>query len=109
MSSTRIFRLFSNSGNVYVGLEKRYTPRPRWSFVRLHSLPSQKVPVPLSAWEGSIGANQGFLVVPHWLPASMLVTFAALPWIRWRFSLRTLLIGMAAVAAVLGLIVWAAK
>ncbi len=35
--------------------------------------------------------------------------FAALPWLRWRFSLRTLLIAMTLVAAVLGLIVWAAK
>jgi hypothetical protein len=34
---------------------------------------------------------------------------AVIPWLRWRFSLRTLLIAMTLIAAVLGLIVWAAK
>ena len=39
------------------------------------------------------------LVVPF-------ILAAAIPWLRWRFSLRTLLIATTLVAVVLGLIVW---
>jgi hypothetical protein len=43
---------------------------------------------------------------PHWFPVLLFATFAAAPWLRWRFSLRTLLIATTLVAVVLGLIVW---
>jgi hypothetical protein len=44
------------------------------------------------------------VVVPHWLPALLLTVFAVIPWFSrsWRFSLRTLLIATAVVAAALG-------
>jgi hypothetical protein len=48
----------------------------------------------------------GFMV-PNWLAITAVTMLAALPWIHWsrRFSLRTLLIGMTVVAAVLGLVI----
>jgi hypothetical protein len=51
-------------------------------------------------------------VFPFWFPAILLTLFGAAPWIRrlhWRYSLRTLLIGMTVVAALLGLVIWAAR
>jgi hypothetical protein len=48
--------------------------------------------------------------LPHWVLALASVAFAAAPWFlhwRFRFSLRTLLIAMTLVAAVLGAVVWA--
>ena len=48
-----------------------------------------------------------WLTLPHWLLVGVCAAFTALPWIPWRFSLRTLLIGMTVVAVVLGLIVYA--
>jgi hypothetical protein len=48
------------------------------------------------------------IVFPHWFPIFMSILSAAIPWIRWRFSLRTLLIATTLVV-VLGLIVWAAR
>jgi hypothetical protein len=47
--------------------------------------------------------------VPHWYAIFAFGTLASIPWLRWRFSLRTLLIAMTLVAAVLGLIVWASR
>ena len=44
--------------------------------------------------------------VPHWSGVLLLFGLAAAPWLRWRFSLRTLLIATTLVAVVLGLIVW---
>jgi hypothetical protein len=46
------------------------------------------------------------VLVPHWFLLVLAGTFAALPWLRWRFTLRTLLIATTLVAVVLGLAVW---
>jgi hypothetical protein len=46
---------------------------------------------------------------PHWFPATVSIATAALPWFRYSFSLRTLLIATTLVAVGLGLIAWAAK
>jgi hypothetical protein len=40
---------------------------------------------------------------PHWFLIVLFVALTAIPWIRWRFSLRTLLIVMTLLAAMLGL------
>jgi hypothetical protein len=44
--------------------------------------------------------------IPDWLPFTLLGTIAAVPWFRWQFSLRALLIATTLVAVVLGLVVW---
>jgi hypothetical protein len=49
------------------------------------------------------------IYVPCWLCVSFFATLAAAPWIRWRFTLRTLLIATTMVAVVLGLIVYAVR
>ena len=49
--------------------------------------------------------------IPHWfvaLACGMLATVPWKPW-RWRFSLRTLLLATTAVAAALGLIIYAVR
>ena len=46
---------------------------------------------------------------PFWFPVLLAVTAVTAPWLRYRFSLRTLLIATTLVAGVLGLVVWAAK
>ena len=50
--------------------------------------------------------------VPHWFLLIWSSALIAAPWLPWwsnRFSLRTLLIAITAVAVVLGLIVWAVR
>ena len=56
-------------------------------------------------WGGVIWRN-GSYVAPDWFLISIAFCLAALPWIRWRFSLRTLLIATTLVAVGLGVIVW---
>jgi hypothetical protein len=48
------------------------------------------------------------LCVPHWFLVLLFTTFAAVPWLRLRFSLRTLLIATTLIAVALGAIVLAA-
>jgi hypothetical protein len=43
--------------------------------------------------------------VPYWLPLLLAATITATPWIKWRFSLRTLLIVTTLVAVTLAIVV----
>ena len=50
------------------------------------------------------------LAVPYWLIAALIVGLAATPWVRsvrWRYSLRTLLLLTTLVCVILGVLVWA--
>lgn len=51
------------------------------------------------------------LVLPHWFTVLLCVTVAVMPWFapRKRFSLRTLLIAITLIAAVLGLCAWSLR
>jgi hypothetical protein len=49
------------------------------------------------------------LVIPYWSLVLVTPLLAVAPWIRWRFSLRTVLIATTLVAVVLGLIVYASR
>jgi hypothetical protein len=61
-----------------------------------------------SPWSGSgfFRISTASIVMPYWFGALSLAAIATLPWLRWRFTLRTLLIATTLVAVVLGLIVW---
>jgi hypothetical protein len=49
--------------------------------------------------------RQWFVQAPNWFPVLAAAAVSIVPWIKWRFSLRTLLIAMALVAMGLGIIV----
>jgi hypothetical protein len=54
------------------------------------------------------GTNAPAIIIPYWFPTLLFGLLAALPWLswlRWRFSLRTLLLATTLVAVVLGLVV----
>jgi hypothetical protein len=46
------------------------------------------------------------VAISHWLLIPLVAALAAATWLRWRFSLRSLLIATTLVAVGLGLIVW---
>jgi hypothetical protein len=46
---------------------------------------------------------------PYWFAILLVATVSCAPWLRWRFSLRTLLIAMTLVAVVLGVMVYASR
>jgi hypothetical protein len=45
-------------------------------------------------------------IAPHWLFSLVAALCAAMPWLRFRFSLRALLIATTLVAVLLGVVVW---
>jgi hypothetical protein len=64
---------------------------------------------PLGLSGRSYGANATGLMVPHWFGVLIFAGLAGLPCLRWRFTIRTLLIATTLVAVVLGLIVFATR
>jgi hypothetical protein len=96
----------SNKGSV----SRHHVYRDRGSFARGWRLVSRSnVDVP-SEWIGHTIYVQHGLVsspnnvpvhIPHWSPVALVAAIAAAPWMSWRFSLRTLLLAMAAVAVML--------
>jgi hypothetical protein len=55
---------------------------------------------------GTIYHEGFFLTVPCWFPVVLSAVLVVVPWIKWRFTVRTLLIATTLVAVVLGLIVY---
>jgi hypothetical protein len=55
------------------------------------------------------GITHDELIVPYWLPVALTAALASAPWVRWRFSLRTLLIATSLLALLLGLVVYASR
>jgi hypothetical protein len=53
-------------------------------------------------WEWGTIPPFYFVHFPHWFPALLFALLAAAPWMKWRFSLRTLLIATGLVAVILG-------
>jgi hypothetical protein len=58
-------------------------------------------------WQWS--ARETLVKVPIWFLILCLAGFGFLPWIRRRYSLRTLLIGMTVAAIGLGLVVYLSR
>jgi hypothetical protein len=76
-----------------------------WRFQSLPPFPQDK-----SQWVSLVRTGAAVrLGVAHWLLILLASTFISIPWLPFRFSLRTLLIATTLVAAVLGLIVWLHK
>jgi hypothetical protein len=57
----------------------------------------------------AFSTKQNEFAVPFWASSLIAVTLAAFPWIRWRFTIRTLLIATTLVAVVLGLVVYTTR
>lgn len=64
------------------------------------------MPDNMGSWYFHLNRQSLFAVVPHRLPIAVLVLLAGAPWIRWHFSLRTLLIAVTVIALVLGLAIY---
>ena len=105
LSSTRLFGVGSQAGQMtlvsvpekvtagtYAGWGIRVFPQ------RNHWL------VPHMGFAFQLDRTELHAFVPHWFLVMVAGSFAALPWIRWRFSLRSTLIAMTLVSVLLGII-----
>jgi hypothetical protein len=104
-SSQRVVGIGSCNASIMIGASSDETfPLGTWLVE-----PNLK-PVKYLPWfEASFHSVSSEIYVPDWPLIVLTASVAVAPWIRhlrWRFSLRTLLIATTLVAMVLGLIVW---
>jgi hypothetical protein len=78
---------------------------PRYTYWALN--PSQ--PQAVFVWNSNVMKGPVGISFPYWLPILVAAATAALPWLRFRFSLRALLIATTLVAVVLGLVCYTVR
>ncbi len=93
-----LYTIDSTKGNIHLSL---CASKPPWQIRFDHT---KHFGFGLSSWDASTTIS-----FPYWFPVLISTAFAALPWLPWRFSLRTLLIATTLVAVVLGAIVWSVR
>jgi hypothetical protein len=97
------------AGNVYIaygigasggeiGPRRAWTSRPRKSDEYIYA-----------PYVGELRLSSIFVQLPLWSIVALAALIGSIPWLRWRFSVRTLLIVTAVVAVGLGLLVYDAR
>ena len=97
-------------GCIRYRLNDERNPQVVMSSVNLSDLEKAGVPLRLPSWYGfefRRGPKYFQFALPNWLLILAATGLSAAPWIRWQFSLRTLLIAMTLLAVGLGLAVYA--
>jgi hypothetical protein len=107
LSSSSQFTMQSFAGSIWMFTEGKIRSSIGWrlrhkSVDDLLEITGMEIMPPRAIF----GMGPGNLQVPYWFLAPAFATSAAFPWLRWRFSLGTLLIATTLVAVVLGLVVW---
>jgi hypothetical protein len=88
---------------IFPNIQSRNFPRRDWTITDGWSADTNHPQ--FQNWRlGKMRPKGVFAVVSWWFVVLILAMLAAAPWIRWRFSIRTLLIVTTLVAVVLGLI-----
>jgi hypothetical protein len=85
---------------VFPNVQSRNFPRRDWTITSSNAGDNA-----FRSWRVSMQPNDVIAVLPWWFVVLVLVIAAATPWIRWKYSLRTLLIATTLVAVALGLAV----
>jgi hypothetical protein len=88
---------------IFPNIQSRNFPRRDWTIT---SSTSRSADDAFDSWQvGTMQPKGVIAVVPWWFVVLILVALAAAPWIKWRFSLRTLLVATTLVAVGLGVVI----
>ena len=104
ISNTRVATVGSIHGRAGVRIET-VDPMLNYHAIGFRSWPSGWIGYPKKNKVNTVWTDDQFAVtVPYGLLVLLFATLAPIPWIKRRFSLRTLLIAIALIAVVLGVI-----
>jgi hypothetical protein len=78
--------------------------RDHWVTADSGSISTSLQPGAVLGFYFNVGKSNLRTSIPHWFPPVLVLALATAPWLRWRFSLRTMLIATTLVAVVLGLV-----
>src|SRR5688572_9355335 len=85
--ANRVFATFSDQGLIAVTFDTNSYPQPRHGFFRSFATRADRI---TSRWGLRLNDKFWHLTVPHWAVIAFVAAVGAAPWVRWRFSLRTL-------------------
>jgi hypothetical protein len=104
------FDVISTPGNVYINLSDSYRID---GIIEKEELSEEALEVlddsGMVGWGLNLSQDYVNISAPYWFlvgVTAITATIAALPWIKWRFSLRTLLIVMTLFALFFGAVAW---
>ena len=98
------FVLSSYEGRIQLALERGLGIFP-WRIVYAEPADRHGPPIYFPAIEFPLSTFGSFWAVPYWLVFAVSSTLAIVPWLRWHFSLRTLLIATTVIGVILGTII----
>lgn len=108
VSNLRFFDLNSHKGRVAIAWVRMPGFNMQW---RVYSFQSGLEKMSSAWWHFRFDkpSRSWEIAVPYWFNVALAAAVTALPWLRWRFSLRTLLVAMTLAAVGLGAIVYAMR
>jgi Na+/glutamate symporter len=88
-----------------------YESEQGWDWVRVNAEldPAMKDVAQQDCFGFKVRDGDWIILAPHWFLILLAGSIAVIPWLLYRFTLRTLLIATTLVAVVLGLIVYAVR
>jgi hypothetical protein len=111
-SHSIVFRSYGNRLRTQYRSESNKRPQTRWFDCQTENSPVDKWFSIDRSRKYTLGFSHQWVdrgidtVIPHWFAMCTCIALASASWLRWRFSLHTLLLTTTLVAVVLGLIVW---
>jgi hypothetical protein len=102
------FVLSSYDGRIQLALERGLGIFP-WRIVYAEPVDRNGPPIYFAAIKFPLSTFGSFWAVPYWLLFAVFSTLAIVPWLRWRFSLRTLLLATTIIALALGLVIYVTR
>ena len=104
VTNSRVITFSSEQGELAC---QWYATRPTFDFTWINDV--SMVHRGSSTWKFIKSRSYWIVFFPYWFPTLLSASLAAVPWLRWKFSLRTLLIATTLVAVVLGFAVYATR
>jgi hypothetical protein len=78
-----------SSASGVIGVSTKIDGMPKWGWATIEVMPG-----PVQSWYFRSRPDGMSLHFPHRLPIAIFILLAAAPWVHWRFSLRTMLLGV---------------
>ena len=112
-STGQLMTIGSDAGRIYVVHRTSFAAPVVGSLRQAHgwklsSVPSRSTAATRKSFEWVSGALQE-IMFPDWFVLLPLISIGVVPWLKWRYSLRTMLIATTVAAIVLGAIVWLSR
>jgi hypothetical protein len=110
--TTAKFAFVAFSVDSHFSIAVHYNERFAWRYVASRieeNYSPRSLRTDVLGFDGGTTTRGSWVRIPYWFLVGLTAAILVAPWLRWRFSLRTLLIATTLVAVVLGFLVWLSR